>query len=110
MSNSDGANAKAIAVGETKSYCSSYVDVDLRVAGTTGTDVSLSSSDGFPPVADSECLTVGKTAESTEVFSPIIARELSVVITTVAQVVIPIPDAIREAGSDDIFGRDVTTY
>jgi hypothetical protein len=88
------------------------VDVDLRVAGTTGTDVSLSSSDGYPLVADLECLTVGKTAESTEVrgTSLIIPRELSIVITTVAQVVILIPDAIREAGSDDIFGRDVTTY
>lgn len=86
------------------------MDVDLGVTGTTGTDVSLSSVDGSASVADSESVTVGKTAESTEVFSPIIARELSVVITTVAQVVVPITGAIREAGSDDIRGRYGATY
>jgi len=84
------------------------MDVDLGITRTSATDVTLRSQDGSSVVADPETMTVGKTPKSSIVrpASPVVSGELSVVITAVVEVIVPITDCVIEAGRDDILSRE----
>jgi len=86
---------ETVAVIDSKSLKSMDVDVNLGVAWTTSTDVSLSGNNRFSVVCDSQLVSIRKVTKSTEVLVLVVFREFSIVVSII-EIVVSHADFISE--------------